>query len=139
MRSYPFRLDAKGKRITVTIESNDTKYAEIGGVQWDVSLGRARRGSAVAEAGDAQSGVPSALHILPSSFALPAGAVKQLLVIGLDVNNVEVPVGEVQWQSSDDTKATVSSTGVVTRVAAGAVTITASVGALSVQSFGTML
>jgi uncharacterized protein YjdB len=139
MRSYPFRLGAKGKRISIRLSSLDSKYAEIGGVTWDAALGRARRGSAIALAGGGQSGVPDAIYALPSTFTLAAGEVLQLQCVGVDINGVEVPVGAVAWGSSDAGKATVSSTGVVTRVAAGAVTITATVGALGVQSFGTML
>ena len=139
MRSYPFRLGAKGKRITIRLSSLDSKYAEIGGAVWDATLGRARRGSAAAEAGDSQSGVPMAIYVLPAAFALSTGLVVQLQCVGVDANGVEVPIGAVSWGSSDITKATVSATGVVAWVAAGSVTITATVGALAVASIGTML
>ena len=63
--------------------------------------------------------------VSPSSFSVTAGQQQQLTATTRDSNG-NILVGRVvTWGSSDVTKATVSSTGLVTTIAAGTATITA--------------
>lgn len=76
---------------------------------------------------------PEAALILPAATpTIGVGATLQLRAVAAERNEAtnaitltdRTAAAEVAWSSSDDTKATVASTGIVTRVATGAVVIT---------------
>lgn len=75
---------------------------------------------------DVVAGVVSdlGLAVTPSSATLAAEETQQLTAT-LDGQDITT---QVAWASSDETKATVSATGLVTAVATGSATITASYG-----------
>lgn len=63
--------------------------------------------------------------VTPATASLAIGATQQLVAALKDVNGVVLNGRVVTWATSDQTKATVSSIGLVTAVAAGTATITA--------------
>lgn len=67
----------------------------------------------------------------PDTVALQVGAARQLTAALRDARGALLTGREVVWSSSDDTKARVSATGLVTAVAAGTATITARSGGKS--------
>lgn len=71
---------------------------------------------------DAMAYVPVTSVTLPATFALAINASSQLVATILPAGAAGY---RVTWSSSDSTKLTVTDTGLVTRLAAGAVTITA--------------
>ena len=76
--------------------------------------------------------------ISPSPFTLTAGTALQLTATTLDGSGGVLSGRAVSWTSSDDTKATVSSSGVVVGVAAGSVTISATSELVSASAAGTV-
>jgi hypothetical protein len=73
------------------------------------------------------SQVVTSVTVTPSTLALePIGATGQLTGTAVDRNSNEVASATVVWASSDDGIATVSATGLVTAVAQGSATVTAS-------------
>jgi len=76
--------------------------------------------------GDAVSGVA----VSPSSATLDVGRTLQLTATLLDGNGQEVS-GDVSWTSSNNAVASVTENGLVTAVAEGGATITASAGSQS--------
>jgi len=79
-----------------------------------------------------QSGLSTAgLEITPNPVALPIGDRKQLQATALSDTGVPFNVStQVAWSSSDTAIATVDGTGLVLAIAAGDVTITATLGSL---------
>jgi uncharacterized protein YjdB len=73
----------------------------------------------------------STVVVAPTTLALTTGQTGTLAATVTDANGNVVTNRPVTWSSSDDLKATVSQTGVVTGVAAGSVTITAASGGKS--------
>ncbi len=65
--------------------------------------------------------------VTPATNLIAVGETKQLTATPRDANSNALTGRTTTWTSSDQTKATVSSTGVVTGVAAGSATITATV------------
>jgi Bacterial Ig-like domain (group 2) len=65
------------------------------------------------------------VSVSPGTATLVVGATQQLVAIALDASNNPLSGRIVTWGTSDQTKATVSSNGLVTAVAAGTATITA--------------
>ena len=66
------------------------------------------------------------VRVAPDSVDLPIGSVSRLRAFPLDSTGAYRPGGTTVWATSDDLIATVNDTGLVTGVAAGTVTITAS-------------
>lgn len=81
--------------------------------------------------------VAQAVNVAPASFSVVAGGTSQLSAQVLDQLGAEL-AAPVTWASSDETIATVDGTGLVTGVIEGAVTITATSGAASDTSDGTV-
>lgn len=72
------------------------------------------------------------IAVTPQNPTLAKGETQQLTAIGTDSNNASASITrEVNWTSSDITKATVSATGLVTGTGVGTVTITATSGSVS--------
>jgi len=67
----------------------------------------------------------------PSTTVLAAGATLQLAATVRDQNGAAMTGQTIVWNSSDQTRATVSSTGLVTGALAGAASVTATSGALA--------
>jgi uncharacterized protein YjdB len=67
----------------------------------------------------------AAVSVAPASASIVVDATQQLVATMRDAAGNVLPGRVVTWSSSDTTKAKVSSTGLVTAVAAGGVTITA--------------
>ncbi|CAN5892607.1 hypothetical protein BH11GEM1_BH11GEM1_30540 [soil metagenome] len=65
------------------------------------------------------------LAITPDAPRLAAGATLQLTASAIDFQGRPLPGRRIDWSTSDATKATVTSTGVLTALASGAVTVTA--------------
>lgn len=79
-----------------------------------------------------QDTTPASVAITPTTLALNAGDTSQLAaVVKNAAGDVLVGVNPSGWSSSDQTKATVSASGLVTAVAAGTATITATLNALT--------
>lgn len=76
-------------------------------------------------------GGPASVRVSPGTSSVLPGRTLQLAALVLDANGHLLSGEDVTWSSSNTTFATVSETGLVTGVAAGAVTITADVGSLS--------
>jgi hypothetical protein len=68
------------------------------------------------------------LLMTPESTTVERGATKQMTAVLVDENNNSTPASQVTWGSSDDTRALVSTSGVVTALRNGRVVITASAG-----------
>ena len=68
----------------------------------------------------------ASVTVSPATASLLVGATQQLTAVTLDAANATLTGRTVTWSSSDATKASVSSSGLVTGVAAGSATITAS-------------
>ena len=79
----------------------------------------------------------SSITVGPSNVNIPIGSTQQMTATATysdqSTGNVTGKSG-ITWQSSDDTKATVTNTGVVMGVAAGTPTITAQLGTVSGQT-----
>jgi hypothetical protein len=71
---------------------------------------------------------PFTLLMSPDSTSLARGASVQLTALVVDENNNSVPASQVTWGTSDATRATVSSTGLVQGIRNGRVIITANSG-----------
>jgi uncharacterized protein YjdB len=68
----------------------------------------------------------ASVTVSPATANILVGATQQLTATTLDAGNATLTGRTVTWSSSDATKASVSSTGLVTAVTAGSATITAS-------------
>lgn len=79
----------------------------------------------------AGAGIPSIVSVTPATGKLNIGATLQLSAEVLDVDGVPLSSGAITWTSSNPAVATVSSTGLVTALAVGAVTITATSGTVT--------
>jgi hypothetical protein len=71
---------------------------------------------------------PFTLLMSPDSTSLARGASVQLTALVVDENNNSLPASQVTWGTSDATRATVSSTGLVQGIRNGRVIITANSG-----------
>ncbi len=72
------------------------------------------------------------IAITPANLTLSAGTQQQLTAVGtFSDGSTQDLTSSLQWSSSDTSKATVSSTGVLTSIAPGPVTITATNGTVS--------
>lgn len=128
-------LDQHGASIatgTITWSTSPTGFASVNssGVVTGVGAGQtlviAKAGGTQGVASVTVTPIPVArVTVLPASAMLDLGATLQLTATALDANNNTLTARVVTWGTSDQTKATVSSTGVVTAVAAGPATITA--------------
>lgn len=79
-----------------------------------------------------QDTTPASIVISPSTLALNAGDTSQLVaVVKNAAGDVLVGVQPSGWSSTDQTKATVSASGLVTAVAAGTATIAATLNAVT--------
>jgi hypothetical protein len=76
-------------------------------------------------------GGPATVRVSPGTSSVLPGRTLQLVALVLDADGNLLSGGDVSWSSSNEAFATVSATGLVTGVAAGAATITAQVGSLS--------
>ncbi len=81
----------------------------------------------------------ASLGLAPASVAMQAGQTQQLSATFLDSSGTPVAGPAVSWGSSNTGVATVSASGLITAVAAGAATITANAGALSATSTVTVV
>ncbi len=68
----------------------------------------------------------SAVHVAPGSAALLVGQTTQLSATAADANGGALADRAISWSSSDASKASVSSSGLVTAIAPGGVTVSAS-------------
>jgi outer membrane protein assembly factor BamB len=71
------------------------------------------------------------IAVTPATPVVVVAGTRQLTATGTYFNGMEDLTAQVTWSSSDTAKATVSTTGLVTGVVSGSVTITASLGAVS--------
>ncbi|MFN8574367.1 MAG: Ig-like domain-containing protein [Gemmatimonadaceae bacterium] len=74
---------------------------------------------------------PSRVAVVPSSSSVAIGGTQQLVATLYDQNDNVLSGYSMSWSTSDQSVATVSSAGLATGVAAGAVTITASAAGVS--------
>jgi uncharacterized protein YjdB len=127
--------DAAGNELpgrTVTLVAVNPEVARIGadGVVTGVAAGTATiRASAEGRTATATVTVrpPSVatVFVTPNPVTVPAGETTQLTAILRSASGSQLTGRAVTWSSSDPAKASVSATGVVTGIAAGSVTITA--------------
>jgi trimeric autotransporter adhesin len=131
----PTVTDVNGTVVTdrvVTWSSSNTAVATVSstGVVTGVSIGSATI-TATSEGKSGSSGVTIApvpvgsVAVSPATASIVQGHTQQLAVTVKDLNGTVVTDRVVAWSSSNAAAATVSSTGLVTGVAAGATTITA--------------
>ncbi len=73
----------------------------------------------------------ASLHVTPRTDSLGLGATAQLVATVLDTHGNALSVSHVAWSTTQGSVASVSSSGVVTGVAAGATDLIATVGAFS--------
>ena len=136
-------LDLNGQTFAganVTWRSSDTSVAMVSANGLVTSINNGTAGI-TAQSGSAEQGItvqvmqtPTGIVIDPPEAILTAiGETIQLDARVVDPNNRTIEVAAVTWQSSDDTVASVSDTGLVTAVNNGAATITAASGDLSVS------
>jgi DNA/RNA endonuclease G (NUC1) len=71
-------------------------------------------------------GAIASVTVAPTTATVQIGATQALTATAKDANQLTVTTATFTWASSDETVATVSATGVVTAVAPGSATITAS-------------
>ena len=69
----------------------------------------------------------ASVTVSPASAQIVLGATQQLSAVPLDAGNVPLTGRTVSWSSSDSSKARVSGTGLVTAVALGSATISATI------------
>lgn len=129
--------DANGQELTYTGVSTVHKFTEIGNkpakaITVDTSVndvdeatffGSVQTPDTINDAPIAVTGI----DVTPATATVAVSATTNLTA----TLSPSGATGTITWASSDDTKATVSSSGVVTGVAAGTVTITASCGGYS--------
>jgi uncharacterized protein YjdB len=116
----------------ITYSSTNTSVATVNssGVVTGVAAGTATiivtSEGKVGTSGATVTAVPVAsVAVSPASFSIGAGATQVLVATPKDASNNPLTGRTVTWGSSDPTVATVSALGVVTGVAAGSATITA--------------
>lgn len=140
--------DSGGNVLTgrvVTYQSSNDSIATVdgSGVVTAVAQGNATitvmSEGKVGTASATVTAVPVASVVIsPSTFAVTAGTSQQLVASPKDANGNNLTGRVVVWGSSDVTKATVSSSGLVTTLAAGSVTITATCETKVGASLGTI-
>ncbi len=128
-------LDASGSPLTgrpITWASSDTTKAKVSasGLVTAIAPGAVT----VSASSEGKSGAAdltilpapvATVTVSPSQASVNVGATQQLTATLVDANNNVLTGRTVTWSTSDASKATVTSDGLVTGVAAGAVTITA--------------
>jgi uncharacterized protein YjdB len=119
-----------GRTVTWTTGSNAIATVTSAGVVTGVAAGQ----TSVIATIDGKTGqstltvtaIPVAtVNVAPSAASLAVGATQQLTATTLDANGNTLTGRVVAWSSSDQTKATVNTSGLVTAAAAGTATITA--------------
>ncbi len=119
-----------GRTVTWTTGSNAIATVTSAGVVTGVAAGQ----TSVIATIDGKTGqstltvtaIPVAtVNVTPSAASLAVGATQQLTATTLDANGNTLTGRVVAWSSSDQTKATVNTSGLVTAAAAGTATITA--------------
>ncbi len=80
---------------------------------------------------DVPDTTPASIVVSPSTLSLRAGAPQTLSAVIKNAGGVALALSPTSWTSSDVTKATVNSSGVVTWVGAGTTTITAHYNAIA--------
>lgn len=75
--------------------------------------------------------VLTSIEVTPDPFSIDESETQAMTAQGLDQVGDPIATGTLTWDSSDDAVATVDSSGVVTGVAAGSCTITATAGAIT--------
>ena len=141
--------DRNGQTIegaNVTWRSSDTEVARVSTTGLVTSTGNGTT-RITARSGSTEQGVtvrvmqtPTGIVIDPPEATLTAfGESVQFIAMVVDPNNRAIEGAGVTWQSSDASVATVSTDGLVTAVANGAATITATSGDLTVSSDVTVM
>ena len=117
---------------TVTWISSDTSMARVSatGLVSTVAVGSVTI-TAMSEGKSASATLTivipvTTVEVTPSTATLVVGVTQQLTAVTKDATGAVLSGRTVTWTTSDSTKATVSSTGLVTARAAGSATITAS-------------
>ena len=129
----------------VTFSSSNTSIATVNsaGVVTGVSQGSATitatsEGKTATAAATITAAAVSTVVVSPASFTVEAGSTYQLTATPKDVSGTVLIGRTVVWGSGTPAKATVSSSGLVTGVAGGAVTITATCETKTGSSSGTV-
>ena len=134
--------DANGNEISagdlpdVNWSSDNTAVATVSGNKESATVTGVSEGDATvtASAGNVSAGTsvtvnaapPTSINVNPTSLSLEAiGATGQLTATVTDSNGDTIPDASVTWSTSDESVATVSSSGLVTAVSNGNATITA--------------
>ena len=133
-------FDANGHAVAeaeFSWESSDTAIATVdaSGLVTGVAVGVATI-TASSESASGSAGVTvmqpvASVEVSPSAETIGLGATLQLMAEGFDANGHAVAEAEFSWESSDAAIATVDASGLVTGVAEGVATITASSGSAS--------
>ena len=131
-------FDANGQAVAgaeFSWESSDASVATVDatGLVTGIAEGTATiTASAGSAQGTAQITVVTApvvsVEVSPSAETIAVGATLQLTAEAFDANGQAVAGAEFSWESSDASVATVDATGLVTGIAEGTATITASAG-----------
>ena len=122
-----------GASITWTTSNSSRATVSSGGVVTGVSVGTAtitatsngKTGSATITVAAAPPGPVNSVTVAPTTATVNVGATTTLVATARDANGVVVTGAAITWSTSNASVATVSSGGVVTGVAVGNATITA--------------
>ncbi len=126
---------AYGKDVVWSSDDNQTATVNNNGVVTGVKAGKVTITATVDDASDSieitVNEVPATAIEITSADDATEVQVERTLQLSIVFTPANASNRNVTWESSDDTKATVDATGLVTGVAAGDVTITAKLGTLS--------
>jgi uncharacterized protein YjdB len=109
------------------VDQNGLVTAHAPGRAWIGATRRSQHGHVVLEVGH-RSATLTAITVEPAAPGLSVGESVQLQATGSYDDNVARELTEVEWSSDADDVATVDDTGLLTGLAAGSATITATVG-----------
>ncbi len=116
-----------------TVSQSGMVTSVAGGSTTISATAEGKSGSAQLTVLAAPGGAPVRMELTPTTVNIPAGASAQLQALAYDAQNLVTTREAYVWTSTNSSVATVSSSGLVTGVAAGTSTIRASSGNASAQ------
>lgn len=132
-----------GRTITYSSSNNSIATVSSSGVVTGVAVGNATI-TATSEGKNGTAALAviqtpvASITVAPSSFSINTGASQQLVATPRDGSGNPLTGRTISWGSSDVTKASVSSSGLVTAISSGSVTITATCETKAATSVGTL-
>ncbi len=126
-------LPTTGRVITYTSNAATIASVSTAGVVTALSAGSAdivvaSEGKSATATITVTAPVVASVDVTPNSSTLSAGGTVQLTAVAKDANGAPIPGIAISWSTSDGLVATVNTSGLVTAVAAGSASITATAG-----------